>query len=482
MDFGADANFNGFMTATASLSGTVQAMINDIAGSCKAIAVDLGADENAVIDTDPAVAVKAWCDLAVTQMTATFGADLKASIKIVAQAPVCTVNASAQANCEASCDVNISADCEAQLGDVKARCEPGELAVKCEGGCSGSCQGSANLAVKCEGKCEGTCEGSCEGSCEGDTDQGAGCKGDCTGKCGGECRGTCQVEANANVECSGECKGECSGTASAPKCQGQVTPPSGECSASAEGDCSANCSASAQASAECKPPSLEIIYTGSGQVSAQALGTLKLNLPKIFLVGQRAADLQANIGAIFNFGTHLDPGSFSGEAILCLPKAVAAITATFNDMKGRRRGVGPDRRLLQRPVASQPPRPSPAGRRAAPICYNPRVLPNDHRLAELRSLALHQAVCLRLASEPSIRSRALARVQLWIASGEVASEYAHAWKSLLEGPTEALGELLCSDSESARALRQVTPFSFVIPPRERWRIWKQVREQRERGQ
>ena len=211
--------------------------------------------------------------------------------------------------------------------------------------------GSANLAVACEGKCEGTCQGSCDGTCEGNTDTGGGCNGNCTGKCGGECRGTCQVEANANVECSGECKGECSGTATAPKCQGTVEPPKGECSASAEGDCSAT-ARDAQASAECKPPSLEIVYTGTANVSAQALGTLKLNLPKIFLVGQRATELTADIQAIFQFGANLDPGSFSGEAVLCLPKAIAAITATLGNIKAGGEALRQDRRLLQRAVST----------------------------------------------------------------------------------------------------------------------------------
>jgi hypothetical protein len=55
------------------------------------------------------------------------------------------------------------------------------------------------------------------------------------------------------------------------------------------------------------------------------------------------------------------------------------------------------------------------------------------------------------------------------------------WATLLNGPREELILVLCDPGEAARALRQVTPFAGAIPPRERWRLWRQVYD-RARGE
>jgi hypothetical protein len=105
----------------------------------------------------------------------------------------------------------------------------------------------------------------------------------------------------------------------------------------------------------------------------------------------------------------------------------------------------------------------------------PRTV-NSHRLAEERSLAYHQAVAEKLAAEPQLLDRARARVQSWLASGEVHPHYASAWKEILARSIAEVQAFLAQDSENARALRQVTPFAGALDPRTRWRIWRQVRE------
>ena len=46
-------------------------------------------------------------------------------------------------------------------------------------------------------------------------------------------------------------------------------------------------------------------------------------------------------------------------------------------------------------------------------------------------------------------------------------------------PLDTLIERLSADEEAMRDLRQSSPFTFVVPPRERWRIWREVRERAE---
>jgi hypothetical protein len=99
-----------------------------------------------------------------------------------------------------------------------------------------------------------------------------------------------------------------------------------------------------------------------------------------------------------------------------------------------------------------------------------------HRLAEERSLALHGAVAARLGSDASVAERARTRIREWTARGAMAPEYGEAWLRLLDGPREELLAVLSGRDERARALRQASPFSFVLEPRERWRLWRLVGE------
>jgi hypothetical protein len=104
---------------------------------------------------------------------------------------------------------------------------------------------------------------------------------------------------------------------------------------------------------------------------------------------------------------------------------------------------------------------------------------NLHRLAEERSLALHRAIAELLPARPSILDDARRRVAGWLETGEIHPHYARAWWEILGGSVESVTAVLLDESEQGRALRQATPFSGVIDPRTRWRIWREVRERTE---
>jgi hypothetical protein len=101
---------------------------------------------------------------------------------------------------------------------------------------------------------------------------------------------------------------------------------------------------------------------------------------------------------------------------------------------------------------------------------------NLHELAEERSLAIHRVVAERLRRDPALLDAARARVRGWLADGSVHRAYAEAWDTLLGGPTERLFEALIDPGETARALRQCSPFAGVVDPRTRWSIWRNVRD------
>jgi hypothetical protein len=103
-----------------------------------------------------------------------------------------------------------------------------------------------------------------------------------------------------------------------------------------------------------------------------------------------------------------------------------------------------------------------------------RVMIEPHRLAEERSLAYHRAVAERLHDD-AVLERARARLRDWRERGIVVA-YALEWEHILAMPLEALKQAILDESEAGRARRQATPFAGVLAPRERWQLWREVRE------
>ncbi len=101
------------------------------------------------------------------------------------------------------------------------------------------------------------------------------------------------------------------------------------------------------------------------------------------------------------------------------------------------------------------------------------MLPRDHRTAELRSLELHRLIAERL--DESLLETARRRVEGWVAAGGPVHPYwAERWRELLSQPRTEIAEMLRSDEEWARDLRQSTPFAGAVKNSERWRIVREV--------
>ncbi len=316
----ANINYGALMQAMADFSATATAMASDVSNACQAIATDLGEDPNAVKETRADVRAKAWCDRAIAKIQERAG---QANFNLDYQPPQCTVNATLQASCEGRCSANVA--CEVTPAQVILRCDPGELSGKCEGTCEARCEGSANLAVACEGTCQGTCEGACQGNCS--NTLGNECNGRCDGECTGKCRGTCDVSASAGVACEGQCTGGCSVEVKAPKCKGDLKPPSAECNV--EADCNASCQASASAKVDCTEPSLTIEASAG---LPDVIATLSVNLPKLLLVAEGKGPIAIeNAQKMFELSGSL---SFdSGKAIACLIPASQAIQTSIKNIE-----------------------------------------------------------------------------------------------------------------------------------------------------
>lgn len=101
---------------------------------------------------------------------------------------------------------------------------------------------------------------------------------------------------------------------------------------------------------------------------------------------------------------------------------------------------------------------------------------DPHRLAELRSLAFHRAVAEKIRTDETVIQRARSKAEEWQTASGRSSGAAHEWCELLAGSVDSICAFLVEESERAMRLRQSTPFAGAIDPRERWRIWREVRE------
>ena len=100
-----------------------------------------------------------------------------------------------------------------------------------------------------------------------------------------------------------------------------------------------------------------------------------------------------------------------------------------------------------------------------------------HELAEARSLAIHREIAERLLRDESIVARARATLRRWSAEGHISSHYADAWERWLSRRPDEIAAFLADEGEQARALRQNSPFVGIVDPRQRWTIWRAVRDE-----
>ncbi|MGH8991544.1 MAG: helix-turn-helix domain-containing protein [Acidimicrobiia bacterium] len=109
-----------------------------------------------------------------------------------------------------------------------------------------------------------------------------------------------------------------------------------------------------------------------------------------------------------------------------------------------------------------------------------RELTRDQR----RSLWLHRAIAGRIAEDPERHLRtARANLKVMLTAhprGQAAAQLA-IWQRLLDGPVEAVLDVLCMSSPQAADLRQNTPFAGVLTDAERQAVLAAFRSTTRRG-
>jgi hypothetical protein len=98
---------------------------------------------------------------------------------------------------------------------------------------------------------------------------------------------------------------------------------------------------------------------------------------------------------------------------------------------------------------------------------------SDHQRLDARSLAMHRIVAKRLLADPALIDQARGTIARWRShSGEPLPSYIVEWGRILDASPVEIAGFLASTSEDATRLRQSSPFTSILTPEERARIYE----------
>jgi hypothetical protein len=107
---------------------------------------------------------------------------------------------------------------------------------------------------------------------------------------------------------------------------------------------------------------------------------------------------------------------------------------------------------------------------AAPQVYS------DHQRLDARSLAMHCLVARKLLASPALLAQARGTLARWRAqAADPVPSYFFEWERILERSPEEIAAFLASMREDATRLRQSSPFTNLLTPEERARIYEAFR-------
>jgi len=95
----------------------------------------------------------------------------------------------------------------------------------------------------------------------------------------------------------------------------------------------------------------------------------------------------------------------------------------------------------------------------------------DHDAIDRRSLTMARRIVEKIDGDPVRGGLAHARqvCERWVSHGNVP---AREWLRILDRPWEEIREILLSEAEESKRLRQSDPFCGILTPQERWQIYR----------
>ena len=92
---------------------------------------------------------------------------------------------------------------------------------------------------------------------------------------------------------------------------------------------------------------------------------------------------------------------------------------------------------------------------------------SDHRVLDVRSLALHALIARDLIADPSLLTRAKDNLTRWASRYQDPPPYIAEWEHVLDQEPNEVACFLVSGSPKATRLRQSSPFAGMLSPGKR---------------
>lgn len=99
---------------------------------------------------------------------------------------------------------------------------------------------------------------------------------------------------------------------------------------------------------------------------------------------------------------------------------------------------------------------------------------SGHTRIDARSLAMHRAIAEKVRKNPRLLEAAGENIRRWRRQGVDVTAFAE-WEAILDRGVEETVRVLTDPSENAARLRQSTPFTGVLTPKERRRFFEAPR-------
>ena len=96
----------------------------------------------------------------------------------------------------------------------------------------------------------------------------------------------------------------------------------------------------------------------------------------------------------------------------------------------------------------------------------------------MRSLAMAKAIVELIDKDPEHRGLIRARNTCWRWLEEYGADpNVEEWQDILTRPWSEIRDILVSVSDEGARLRQNSPFAGVLPPKQRWAIYRKFRDE-----
>ena|SRR5258705_12084879 len=102
---------------------------------------------------------------------------------------------------------------------------------------------------------------------------------------------------------------------------------------------------------------------------------------------------------------------------------------------------------------------------------------SSHEQLDRRSLEMHRFIADKIRAEPDLFVVASRNIERWSHTATRSHAHLEEWARILNKGMQVALAFATEDSEHATELRQSTPFSGVLSPKERWdflRKWKEA--------